>query len=75
VIDWAASAIVDFLYLDLILERGLAPTAAVEQVKRMMPLAAAEDVAGAALSSTGLAIQPSEAAPAAPTSNRAAPRE
>ena len=39
-VDWSASAITDFLYLDLILSRGQDPAAAAAELRRMMPLAA-----------------------------------
>ena len=38
-VDWAASAVVEFAYLDMILARGLAPEAAAEQVKQLIAFA------------------------------------
>lgn len=40
-VDWAASAVTDFMYLDLILSRDLPPAKAAEELKRLMPFAAA----------------------------------
>jgi hypothetical protein len=40
-VDWAASAVVDFMYLDLILSRDLPPARAAEELRRLMPFAAA----------------------------------
>jgi hypothetical protein len=40
-VDWAGSAIVDFTYLDLVLERGLAPEDAVRETRRMLSFARA----------------------------------
>ena len=37
--DWAASALVDFTYLDMILEHGLTPEEAAGQVKQLLPFA------------------------------------
>jgi hypothetical protein len=53
-VDWAASAIVDFTYLNLILEGGLAPAEAQTAVRRMLsfagePTAEAELIAGCGL--------------------------
>ncbi len=39
-VDWAASAITDFMYLDLILSRDLPPAKAAAELKRLMPFAA-----------------------------------
>ena len=39
-VDWAASAITDFMYLDLILSRDLSPAKAADELKRVMPFAA-----------------------------------
>lgn len=38
-VDWAGSAIVDFTYMDLVLERGLSPPAAVHETRRMLSFA------------------------------------
>ncbi len=38
-VDWAASAIIEFTYLDFILERGMAPSLAAEQVVKTMAFA------------------------------------
>ena len=38
-VDWAASAIVDFTYMQLVLEQGLEPAAAVEATRRMLSFA------------------------------------
>lgn len=39
-VDWAASAVTDFMYLDLILSRDLPPAKAAEELRRLMPFAA-----------------------------------
>ncbi|MFA6029368.1 MAG: hypothetical protein WC969_05920 [Elusimicrobiota bacterium] len=36
-VDWAASAVADFMYLDLILSRGLPPAKAAAELERLMP--------------------------------------
>jgi len=38
-VDWAASAIVDFTYMQLVLEQGLEPAQAVEATRRMLSFA------------------------------------
>jgi hypothetical protein len=38
-VDWAASALIEFTYLDMILARGLQPDAAAEQVKQLIAFA------------------------------------
>lgn len=38
-VDWAASAVTDFMYLDLILSRDLPPARAAEELVRLMPFA------------------------------------
>jgi len=44
-VDWAASAITDFMYLDLILSRDLTPARAAAELKRLMPFTAKENSA------------------------------
>jgi hypothetical protein len=51
--DWAASAMVDFLFLDLILTRGLSPEQAAGQVVKLMPFAGDKTVEGSALKPLG----------------------
>jgi hypothetical protein len=41
-VDWAASALVEFTYYDLILSRGLSPKVAAEQVTRLLSFAGDE---------------------------------
>jgi len=38
-VDWAASAIIEFTYLDLVLSRGLSPAEAAGQVLKLLPFA------------------------------------
>lgn len=42
-VDWAASAVTDFMYLDLILSRDLSPAKAAAELKRLMPFTAKEN--------------------------------
>lgn len=46
-VDWAASAVTDFMYLDLILSRDLTPAKAAAELKRLMPFTARESSATA----------------------------
>lgn len=40
-VDWAASALIEFLYLDMILSKGLPPDAAAAKIPTLMPFATA----------------------------------
>ena len=55
-VDWAASAVIEFLYFDLILIRGTAPKAAAEQVKILVPTAGDRKVPNAILPPAGFRI-------------------
>lgn len=45
-VDWAASALIEFTYLDMILSKGLPPSAAADQVRNLLAFAGDEPVAG-----------------------------
>jgi hypothetical protein len=47
-VDWAASAIIDFTYLELVLGRGMSPVDAAEQVRTLLPFAKEKRLPGAA---------------------------
>lgn len=55
-VDWAASAIIEFTYLDLILARGLTPGAAAEQLTKLVPFAGTGEQKGRAYPSAGFTI-------------------
>lgn len=55
-VDWAASAVIEFLYFDLILARGMPAARAAEQVRRLMPFAGDTPLEGAALPPAGFRI-------------------
>jgi hypothetical protein len=61
-VDWAASAILEFGYFDLILSRGMSPEAASGQIERLMPFAGTKRVPGAPFQSAGFRIVLPEAA-------------
>jgi hypothetical protein len=42
--DWAGSAVIDFMYLELVMARGFAPSVAVEQVRQSMTFARDENL-------------------------------
>jgi hypothetical protein len=46
-VDWAASALIEFTYLDMILARGLSPRAAANQVTRLLAFAGDQKIADA----------------------------
>ena len=45
-VDWAQSALTEFVYLDMILEKGLTPAKAAEQLPRLVRFAGNEDLPG-----------------------------
>lgn len=55
-IDWAASAISDFMYLDLILSREYSPAEAADRLGRLLPYTAAATVMGAPFDSLGFRL-------------------
>jgi hypothetical protein len=55
-VDWGGSALVDFTYLDLVLERGMEPAAAVAETRRLVLFAGARVPDGAGIPATDLAI-------------------
>jgi len=55
-VDWAASAVIEFMYFDLILSRGMAPDAAAKAVVKLMPFAGDRRVAESPFDSAGFRI-------------------
>lgn len=47
-VDWAASAIIEFAYLELVLVRGLSPSGAADQLGKLMPFSKDRGVSGSA---------------------------
>jgi hypothetical protein len=45
-VDWAMSAFTEFIYLDMILEKGLSPAAAAEQLVSLVRFAGNDEIAG-----------------------------
>jgi hypothetical protein len=67
-VDWSASAVIEFLYLDLVLARGYSPAEAAEQVRKLVPLAGEENIEGAAIPAARFRLRLPTMAPAnAPT--------
>jgi hypothetical protein len=56
VADWAGSAVIDFLYLDLILARKMAPADAADQVRQMMTFAREKVPVPGAVAPAGLRV-------------------
>jgi hypothetical protein len=46
-VDWAQSALTESVYLDMILDKGLAPATAAEQLPRLVRFAGTEEIPGA----------------------------
>lgn len=59
-VDWAGSAIVDFTYLDLVLEGGLEPAKAVEATRAMLTFAGPPKPDGQPISGTDLVLSPTQ---------------
>lgn len=55
-VDWAASALIEFLYFDLVLARNMSPQKAADQVKLLFPTAGDKSVPGAVLAPAGFRI-------------------
>jgi len=60
-VDWAASALIEFHYLDLVLGRGLAPAEAARQVLDLVGYAGDRDVPGSPYPAAGFRILMPEA--------------
>lgn len=45
-VDWAQSALTEFIYFDMILEKGLSPATAAEQLVSLVRFAGSEEIAG-----------------------------
>jgi hypothetical protein len=66
-VDWGGSAILEFTYLDLILNKGLKPTEAAAMLPKLITYAGDEDVAGAPYHAAGFRFFPAgQLQPAAP---------
>lgn len=61
-VDWAASAIAEFTYLDLILSKGLAPADAAEQLVRMLSFAGDHTATGSPYPAAGFRFMSPEPA-------------
>jgi hypothetical protein len=68
-VDWAQCALAELVFLDMILDKGLAPERAAEQLPRLVRFAGAESLPGSPYRPAGFALvgpgaQPGEAASA-----------
>jgi hypothetical protein len=66
-VDWAQSALTEFIYLDMVLEKGLAPGKAAEQLLRLVRFAGTEDLPGSPYRPAGFCFIGPEAGPAEPS--------
>jgi hypothetical protein len=74
-VDWAQSALTEFIYLDMILEKGLAPAKAAEQLLALVRFSGSDQIPGSPYRPAGFrffephpgAIAPAPAAIAAPS--------
>jgi hypothetical protein len=58
VADWAASVVLEFLYFDLVLERGMPPEKAAEEVKKQIKFSGESRGAGSRIAPAGFKILP-----------------
>ncbi len=72
-VDWAASALVEFMYLELVLTRGMEPRKAAEQLAVLMPFSGANDLPGAVLKGAGFRLVGPDDAQSEPVKNPASP--
>jgi hypothetical protein len=57
-VDWAASALIEFHYLDMVLGRGLSPADAAEGIVRLIGYAGDKEVSGSPYPPAGFRIMP-----------------
>jgi hypothetical protein len=63
-VDWAESALAEFIYLDMILEKGLPPARAAEQLVRLVRFAGDEEIEGSPYRPAGFRFfDPAQASP------------
>jgi hypothetical protein len=55
-VDWGASAIIEFTYLELMLTQGLAPAEAAEQLVKLLPFAGTQEVPGGVFAPAGFRL-------------------
>jgi hypothetical protein len=55
-VDWAQSALTEFVYLDLMLEKGLLPANAAEQLLRLVRFAGTEEISGSPYRPAGFCL-------------------
>ena len=55
-VDWAASAVIEFMYFDLVMVRKMSPEKAARQIKTLFPIAGSKPVPGAVLAPAGFRI-------------------
>ena len=55
-VNWAASAIIEFTYLEMVLGQGQLPAEAAAQLLKLLPFAGAEDVAEGTFPPAGFCI-------------------
>ena len=62
--DWVQSALADFVYLDMILDKGLAPCKAAEELVQLVRFAGSEELPGSAYRPSGFRLIDADAGPA-----------
>jgi hypothetical protein len=72
-VNWAASAIIEFAYFEMILNKGMTPPQAAEQVRLLLPFAGDSEMPGAAFPPAGFRLILPEAVPERRKRRRAGP--
>jgi hypothetical protein len=55
-VNWGASAIIEFTYLELMLTQGLPPAEAADQLVKLLPFAGTKGVPGGAFAPAGFCL-------------------
>src|SRR5262249_47111502 len=55
-VDWAASAIIEFTYLDMILSRGMNPRQAADQIGKLLPFSGDKGIPGTVFGGAGFRL-------------------
>jgi hypothetical protein len=64
-VDWAASALTEFLYLDMVLSKGLTPADAAAKLPELLPFSGDKGVAGSPYPAAGFRFLPGKSGQAA----------
>jgi hypothetical protein len=72
-VDWAQSALTEFIYLDMILEKGLSPARAAEQLLALVRFSGSDEIPGSPYRPAGFRFFEPHPVPSAPPAAAAEP--